>query len=105
MEVGICVNYSVRLQTNRSYKKNQVTNKVEIKFDFPVLIQNNYTAEIRRNKLLLCTKTAVRTSLITMCYFTTLHTDILNNSKGSGSLRGSELYFSDILVQYKTNKR
>jgi hypothetical protein len=45
---------------------NQVTDKIEIQFDFPVLIQNRYTAKIHRNKLLLFTKTAVRTSLITM---------------------------------------
>jgi len=40
--------------------------KIGIKFDFPVLIQTRNTAKILRNKLLLFTKTAVTTILITM---------------------------------------
>jgi hypothetical protein len=79
--------------------------KIEIKFDFPVLIQNHDTVKIHRNKLHLCKETAVITGLISMCHVTTLHTEILNNSKGSGSLRCSELHFSDNLVQHKTHKR
>lgn len=40
--------------------------KIEIKFDFPLLIQTRHTDKIHRNKLLLFTKTAVTTILITM---------------------------------------
>ena len=70
MQVWICVNHSVSLETKRSQEKNQVMDKIEMKFDFPVLIQNRYSAKIHQNKLLLCAKTAVITSLITMlsCY-------------------------------------
>jgi hypothetical protein len=59
--------------------------KIEIKFVFSILIQNLYTAKIHRNKLLLCTKIAVRTGLITMlsCYDFAINN--LNNSNGSGS--------------------
>jgi len=50
MQVGICANHSVRLQTNKNEKKNQVMYKIEIKFDFPVLIHNSHSAKIHRNE-------------------------------------------------------
>jgi len=37
--------------------------KIEIKFDFPVLIHNRHTAKIHGKELLLCTKTGLITML------------------------------------------